>query len=152
MKKVPVTRLELVKMAKNFLVEKGINPSFQRIKIFEYFLKESCHPSVSMVYDQLIEEIPSLSRTTVYNTVKLFLDKELLQVVATIDNQTFYDATVMNHAHLKCKKCEKIIDVHPHCREGGELCLLLDENVQGHKIETMQITLNGVCKDCLETK
>ena len=54
------------------LTEHNIKPTFPRMKIYEYLMEHKNHPSVDSVYQELVEEIPTLSRTTVYNTLHLF--------------------------------------------------------------------------------
>ncbi len=54
------------------LLNAGIKPSYQRIKIYEYIFNNNIHPTVDNIYKKLLKEIPTLSKTTVYNTLKLF--------------------------------------------------------------------------------
>ena len=56
------------------LIENGISPSITRIKIYEYLYGNKNHPTVNDVYISLSEEIPTLSKTTVYNTLKMFVN------------------------------------------------------------------------------
>jgi Fe2+ or Zn2+ uptake regulation protein len=64
---------------KTLLKEKGIKPTYQRLKILEYMSKNlNNHPTVEMVYDKLLQDIPTLSLTTVYNTLNNFLEKRLV--------------------------------------------------------------------------
>jgi len=63
MKKEELTSIKLRKTLK----EKGISPSVQRLKVYEYIMSHRNHPSVDMIYDDIKNEIPTLSKTTVYN-------------------------------------------------------------------------------------
>ena len=54
--------------AYNRLVEKGIRPSVQRLAILDYLIKHPTHPNIEDVYKALENKVPTLSRTTVYNT------------------------------------------------------------------------------------
>ncbi|MCB0402432.1 MAG: transcriptional repressor, partial [Flavobacteriales bacterium] len=56
------------------LSSNNIKPSVQRIKIFEYLHENRQHPTVDTIYKDLVGHIPTLSKTTVYNTLKLFVD------------------------------------------------------------------------------
>ncbi|MBE9492712.1 MAG: transcriptional repressor, partial [Bacteroidetes bacterium] len=51
-----------------YLKSHGIKPSYQRVRVFEYLIKNKSHPTVDTVYKALADEIPTLSKTTVYNT------------------------------------------------------------------------------------
>ena len=58
------------------LENKGIRPSVQRVRIFKFLMQSKQHPTVEMIFNALLPEMPSLSRTTVYNTVELFKECE----------------------------------------------------------------------------
>ena len=60
-----------IKDISDTLLEKNIRPSHQRIKVMEFLLKNKIHPTVDYIYNELHEEIPTLSKTTVYNTLNL---------------------------------------------------------------------------------
>ncbi len=47
-----------VKEISHFLSEKGIKPSYQRVKILERLLADKNHPTVNDIYTDLIDEIP----------------------------------------------------------------------------------------------
>ncbi len=93
------------------LSENNIKPSLQRMKIFEYLHVNRNHPTVDMIYSCLSKEIPTLSKTTVYNTLNLFVENDVAITVAIEDNELRYDSTTKDHAHFKCIKCEIIYDI-----------------------------------------
>jgi len=62
-----VTRLDIP----THLYKKDIKPSYQRIKIFEYLYHEMNHPTADVIFKNLVNDIPTLSKTTVYNTLKI---------------------------------------------------------------------------------
>lgn len=64
-----------------FLSQKGIRPSFHRLKIFEYLINERTHPTADEIYEVLKKEIPAISKATVYNTLRLFLEKQIVQLI-----------------------------------------------------------------------
>ena len=53
----------------------SIKPSFQRILILKYLIEMKNHPSVEIIFKHLMNDIPTLSKTTVYNTLNLFSKK-----------------------------------------------------------------------------
>ena len=69
------------------LLENGIRPSTQRLAIMNFLLTHPTHPTVDEVYQGLCNEIKTLSRTTVYNTLRMFAEKNLAQMSAT--NQSY---------------------------------------------------------------
>ena len=59
----------------NRLLEYNIKPSMQRIAIMEYLMEHRTHPSADEIYTALSPSMPTLSKTTVYNTLKLFAEQ-----------------------------------------------------------------------------
>ncbi|HMM69990.1 MAG TPA: transcriptional repressor, partial [Gudongella oleilytica] len=59
------------------LKQKGIRPSFIRVRILSLLMNARIHPTVDEIYEVLSKEILTLSKTTVYNTLKLFTEYEL---------------------------------------------------------------------------
>lgn len=127
----------------NYLTENEIKPSYQRIKIFEYLYQEMNHPTVDLIYKMLAPEIPTLSKTTVYNTLKLFVDKGITSTVTIENNEVRYDAIVEHHGHFKCKVCGKIVDIPLDFEK-----LNLNE-LQDVSIEKTHVHLIGKCNKCL---
>ena len=60
-----------------YLKENGIKPSIQRIKIFQYLLDHYTYPIVDDIFRNLSTEIPTLSKTTVYNTLNIFINSHI---------------------------------------------------------------------------
>jgi len=90
------------------LINNYIRPSFQRIKVLEYLIKNQFHPTVDRIFKDLQNEIPTLSKSTVYNTLDLFVSVGLVRVLTIEDNETRYDIVTENHGHFKCEECGAI--------------------------------------------
>lgn len=130
----------------DYLKKHGIKPSYQRIKIFQYLVEKKNHPTVDMIYKALCTEIPTLSKTTVYNTLDLFIEKKIVNVIVIEENETRYDSIMAVHGHFKCEKCGRIFDVN------------IDEEIKTNKdLENFEIKeqhyyFKGICKDCSNNK
>ncbi len=124
------------------LKKHGVKPSYQRMRIFEYLMNNRVHPTVDMIYKNLISEIPTLSKTTVYNTLNLFLEKNLVITIVIEENEVRYDIDTSLHGHFKCNVCNAIYDfsVDPSYLE--------QEHLKSFKISEQHIYLKGACKDC----
>jgi len=92
------------------LKDHGIKPSYQRIKIYEYLVAKRNHPTVEMIYKELAPEIPTLSKTTVYNTMKLFYSVDVVQKIMIEENEVRFDADTSIHGHFKCLSCGNVYD------------------------------------------
>lgn len=131
---------------KHVLESKGVKPSFQRISVLKYIMEQKNHPSVDTIYSNLIEQIPTLSRTTIYNTLNLLTEKEIITALTISDTELRYDYADVDtqHAHFQCNNCGDIFDLDIVC----ETCK--SESIGGHKIIEKQIHLKGICAKCLK--
>jgi Fe2+ or Zn2+ uptake regulation protein len=127
---------------KKILEEKGIKPSIQRIKIFECLMCDGDHPTAKDIYEIIFKEIPTLSKTTIYNTVKLFTDKGILKPVRIREGEVRYDIEADFHPHFRCNKCGKVFDLEKN------LLVEEKEEIDGHLIEEKCVCYLGVCRNC----
>lgn len=133
-------------MVRGYLAEKNIKPLYNRIKILEYLVAHQCHPTVDEIYNDLVKELPTLSKTTVYNTLKLFLKENLVRLVTIEDNETRYDVVISNHGHFKCEECEKIFDF------AIEIDNVETAELKQFKIKEKNVYYKGICPRCLNKK
>ncbi|MDI6861684.1 MAG: Fur family transcriptional regulator [Caldisericia bacterium] len=128
---------------KNLLIKKGISPSVQRLKTLEYLYKNRTHPSVDMIYDDLKNEIPTLSKTTIYNVLRRFVKEGIVKEITIEGSEVRFDIYIEPHAHFKCEKCGKIYDIK---YENQAFYL---KEIDGNQIKNTEIFFYGICKDCL---
>ena len=133
-----------VKELRDILIENDVKPSIQRIKILEFLLKNRIHPSVEEIYNALEGTIPTLSKTTVYNTLNLFRKVKLVQFLTIEENEIRFDIDLRPHAHLKCEKCGKVYDV-----DLSETPNYNGSIIDGHLIKENFLFFKGICKNCL---
>ncbi|MHB8667840.1 MAG: Fur family transcriptional regulator [Burkholderiales bacterium] len=78
----------------------GINPTHQRIEIGYVLFENSQHPSADEILGAVNARYTEVSKATVYNTLKLFLDKGLVRELIVDANKVFYDPNVSVHHHF----------------------------------------------------
>ena len=120
----------------------NVKPSYQRIKIFEYLVKNRNHPTVDMIYKDLVRTIPTLSKTTVYNTLKLFVENKVATIVNIEDNETKFDADTSIHGHFKCNVCNSIHDFNL------DISKIKISGLDGFDTKEHHIYLKGTCNKC----
>lgn len=125
------------------LQDNGIKPSVQRLKIFHFLMNSHIHPTVEIIYSALVDEIPTLSKTTVYNTLKLFQEKGIVNIVNIEDNQVRYDWDTTFHGHFKCSVCNSVSDFKV------DISKVNFDELKGYQINETHYYIKGVCKDCL---
>jgi len=126
-----------------FLKQHDVKPSYQRMKIYDYLIEYDSHPTVDEIYQTLVDEIPTLSKTTVYNTLKLFLGKEIVRLITIEENENRYDADMSIHGHFKCLDCSKIYNIWL------DLSNMKIEALDEFNINESHIYLKGSCHNCL---
>lgn len=129
---------------KNVLVSEDVKPTYQRLKIFEYLKKNKEHLTVDDIYEHLVKVMPTISKTTVYNTLEMFRQKELVHSVFITSTEIRYEADTSCHHHFFCDICSKIIDIDIECPyfKKGE--------IRGNEIKELHGYFKGVCKDCIK--
>jgi len=127
---------------KIILQKKGVKPSLHRIKILEYLYVKKNHPTVDIIYRDISGDIPTLSKTTIYNTLKLLYEKNIIRMLTIEENEVKYDATMTNHAHFKCISCRKLYDLPVRNRHLGAT------EIDGHSVIESHLYYRGTCKFC----
>lgn len=89
----------------------GIQPSAQRLAIAAYVLNTHVHPSADRVWQEVKAHLPMVSRATVYNTLKLFVQKGLLRQVVLEPGNVLFDARTERHHHFVDDVTGEITDV-----------------------------------------
>lgn len=127
---------------RHLLEEKNIKPSLHRMKILEYLVMNRNHPNVETIFKAIAREIPTLSKTTIYNTLKTFQENGIVQFLTVEENEVRFDATMQHHAHFRCVTCGEVYDVELSTK-------VFDmDSVDGHRITGSQIYFFGLCRSC----
>ncbi len=124
------------------LDEKGLRPSPQRVRIYETLAGTKTHPPVDWIYRRLKGELPTLSRTTVYNTLGAFIEAGLAKPIYIEGEETRYDADMSDHGHARCRVCGGVFDFPI---PAGTLTV---EAPNGFRTEEVQLNCIGVCAAC----
>lgn len=124
------------------LHEKGIRPSMQRIAVLGYVANSLSHPTADDIFSGLEPRFPSLSRTTVYNSLRTLVEAGLLYELGTDALSRRYDfATEPAHCHFLCRICGCFIDM-----KMPEDVMAAAES--GYKVEGVDLTFKGICPEC----
>lgn len=105
-----------------------------------------CHPTVDQIYSDLHKEIPSLSKTTIYNTLNALIEAKLVKVITIEDNETRYDIVTNNHGHFKCQSCGKIYDFEINIDSFSS------KDLNNFRINDKDVYFKGICPTCAKQK
>lgn len=125
------------------LKQRNIQPSIQRLKVLEYLYHHRTHPTVDQIFQDLHQELPTLSKATVYNTLRALMKAELVRVITIEDNETRYDIQVDDHGHLKCDECGTIYNFHIFKES------LCSDDLDRFQIRERNVYFKGICPSCL---
>jgi Fe2+ or Zn2+ uptake regulation protein len=124
----------------------GLKMTAPRLVIMQYLAKNHIHPTAAKIYNDLKRKHPSLSRTTVYNTLESLRKNGILQVIYISENEMRYDCNTGMHHHFYCKACGEIMDIDVKCK-------FLNEMLNGqHEVQEVHGYFMGICKDCKSKK
>jgi Fe2+ or Zn2+ uptake regulation protein len=120
----------------------GVKPSPQRVAIMQFLVTHPVHPTVELIFNSLSPEMPTLSKTTVYNTLKLLSEHGAIQTIVIDEKNIRYDAETFVHAHFQCKRCGKVSDLEV---EGIEELKVKTNRLD---ITECQFYYKGLCEEC----
>lgn len=123
---------------------KGYRVTPQRITITQLVLKNREHPTAEQLYDQVVKVHPTVSLSTIYNTLRILKNMNILNEISYNDMKRF-DANPNPHLNLVCEICGKITDI-----EEPILYDLLRQvtNQQNFTVTNQHINVYGECKYC----
>jgi len=129
---------------KDYLSENGIRPMNKRVKIMNYLVSKRNHPTAEMIYLEMVNEIAGLSKTTVYNTLNLFVQEGIARALNIDSNELRFDADVSQHGHFKCKECGEVYDFSLNKD------MLQDLRLRNFILTDYQFSIKGICSICLK--
>ena len=124
------------------LRNRNIPLSHQRIKVLEYLFQNRCHPTADEIFCALHEEFPTLSKTTIYNTLNLFTKVNIVRVINIEENENRYDLVTENHGHFKCEVCGAIYDF------AVDMDAFSASDMEGFVIHDKNVYFKGICPGC----
>jgi Fur family ferric uptake transcriptional regulator len=137
----------MINSLKDILLNKGLKNTREREIILRELEARTDHFNAETLYFSLIRKGSSVSRPTIYRTLKLL---EQLHFIEKLDikKNCFYYETIpqrKEHGHLICEQCGEIIDFSCNGIEilKSEACKDKD-----FKLENISVQVFGLCRDC----
>lgn len=131
----------------NKLKEKGLRTTPQRIILFHKLMQMRGHIKAEDLYNSVKEEIPSISISTVYRTLKEFEENGFIySLPSSVDyGLTIFDTNLKLHHHFICKSCSEIFDIP------ADNVDIKVKNVKG-EIELKTVVMKGICESCTKRR
>lgn len=109
------------------------------------------HLSAEEVYNLVKIKAPDVGLATVYRTLELFMDFDIIHGMDFGDGRKRYEFGSLgsdghHHHHLICTRCGRIIEVDEDLLDDLEKRVGRDHNF---KVENHQLKIFGVCGECI---
>ena len=98
-------------LAAEILESGAVKPTRQRLAIARVLFARHQHLSADQVMLSANRADTELSKATVYNTLKLFVEKRLIREVIVDPDKVFYDSNTSPHHHFYNIQTGEIIDI-----------------------------------------
>ncbi|MDO4903438.1 MAG: Fur family transcriptional regulator [Limosilactobacillus sp.] len=135
--------------ALDVLKEHKVRLTPQRKTILHYLITHHTHPSVEMIYSDLKDDVENISMATVYNTLRLLVDYNLVIELKNGDGSTHYDYYGHPHYHVVCDNCGKIADVFDdHFYDISKNMAEITRQKTHFLVTGNHIEVHGICPDC----
>lgn len=89
----------------------GVQATPQRIAVVDSVLKRAAHPTADEVLAGAKRVCPTVSRATVYNTLKLLVENGLLKTQVLREGTVVYDTITSKHHHFIDDETGAIYDI-----------------------------------------
>jgi len=119
----------------------GLKLTPQRLAIARALSGDRSHPTAQQIYERLVPDMPTMSFTTVYNTLAKLTELGLMASRAFTPGPTRFDPDVASHDHAVCEGCGVVIDVP----QSGEP---LTSPLPGFELRAVERVYRGRCSAC----
>jgi Fur family transcriptional regulator, peroxide stress response regulator len=122
--------------------ERGGRVTVQRLAIINVLMRLD-HPTAEDIYQYMRAEFPTLSFTTVYNTLKSLKDLDVVREYYQ-DERSRFEISENLHHHFHCIHCNRLIDIEP----GGISVQVSPEIEKEFGPFDKEVILRGTCLSC----
>ena len=145
----------------DFIRRKGLRRTGQRETIVKAAFSKDEHFTAEELFERARKLDSETSRATVYRTLSLLVEADLLREIDLGDNQTTYDPNFLekpSHNHLVCIDCGKVVEFEDSHLELLNDCLSRRLGFrpvrQSIKIEACceQLRTKGVCPNLIKAR
>jgi Fe2+ or Zn2+ uptake regulation protein len=124
---------------------KGLKMTPQRQCIFRVLHRMAgVHPTAEAVHAAVVEELPTVSLKTVYQTLNDLSGMGELHHIDLGTGSGRFDTTLDAHQHFVCERCGRVWDVH------GDFTgvRMPDDQSPGFRVSSTDIVFRGQCANC----
>lgn len=150
-------RKKMEKLLKKKLREKGLKVTQQRLLILSVLEQNAGkHMTAEDVYGLVVEYYPDMGLATVYRTLQLLWELQLVDRINLDDGCVRYEighlldrGSKHNHHHLICRGCGKVIPFDADLLDDLERHI---ETSTGFHVLDHELKFFGLCRRCVKKK
>ncbi len=144
-----------------FITRKGLRRTTQRERIVKVAFSRDEHFTAEELYDRVKKTDGETSRATVYRTLGMLVEADLLRQIDLGESQISYDPNFHDkpsHNHLVCIDCGRVVEFEDAEVDSQMECVTrrlgFKTMRQSIKIEANceQLRMNGVCPNLIATR
>lgn len=130
-----------------YLVHQGLKLTRQRQAVVNEIFSDNGHFEAEELVERLKRQSPRVSRATVYRTLELLQECQLVEKLDFGTHRSFYERVSPDghHDHLICTRCGNVIEFHNDRLEAlqQEICGNFDFRESYHSLRIF-----GLCSKC----
>jgi Fe2+ or Zn2+ uptake regulation protein len=119
--------------------------TFQRLAIYRILLEANKSLKPEQVYNRLHDIYPNISLATIYKTLDVLTEHNLIRKVNDIFQINTYDINLDPHHYMVCRECKQMFDVP---QDEVQTPVLSNQLQKQYFIDEITIFFRGVCADC----
>jgi Fur family transcriptional regulator, peroxide stress response regulator len=123
----------------------GLKATGPRVMLLAALEQDHSHPTAEQLYENLRLNHPSLSLSTVYQTLDAFLRTGLCRRVSDTGDCLRVDGTPQNHDHAICRICGMIFDIDRQLFPRPAPPVLLPH---GLTVTGLRVEYDVICASC----
>ena len=127
------------------LRRKGYKATPQRIAICSFALQSHDHPTAQQIYNQVQKDHPTVSLATIYKTLQVLQELNLVQEMGCLEGQARFDPLMSPHINLICSQCGEIRDL---VDQEAQNVVMQVSTVGNFLALGQRIDIYGICNKC----
>ena len=142
------TRETVKQLFTKYLTAKNCRKTPERYAILDFIYTEPGHFDMDSLYEAMNNRNFRVSRATLYNTMELFLECDLVLKHQFGSNISYYERSYNNdfHHHLICTNCHSVEE----CKEPDLKELIQCKKIKRFTPSNYSLYIFGTCSKCLK--
>ena len=128
--------------AAEVLKQHDITATYQRLAVLRDLMGRRDHPRAEDIWFSLRQAEPPISKATVYNVLKLLVDKGVLKPIFIDADSVRYDVELDGHGHFHCDSCGAIFNFE------AQLMPAPVPSLKGFQVTQRDLYFRGLCPSC----